>query len=585
MEFIKKHNIFIFCFFLILCLSSLAFYNYISQKRVLLHQLSIDTENVHKSVSSSINKFSAIKDTLGIQHLLKSISLELDIFEFRYMNKDGVILNSMFAKEIGGKFQRPDFDPLDPKNLGRFYQDIRDMTNVLAIFHPVKRGKELIGIIDLAVDISEFEYSSEEGKSAALLRMRTDVYNLVNAISTSILNSLSVFETVDFSDFLESFLKSSESILEVAILNREGKVEVSTNLDRRGKRLGVEFTISQRGFTAEKGKDIYRIIGHVNPNDPEGSHLMLLIDATLYVANLQKLFFTAVATTLLTILFSLTITYSIYRINLERTKKENIRLEEMVKERTTELSEANENLRALNELKNQFIGMASHDLRNPLGHIRGFSELLYEDGGNFSPEEQKQFLETIYSSSDHMLALVNHLLDISVIESGQLKLNIEPCSLDELGRERVHIFDVHARKKNMAFHLSFPEIRDIPLDKSQISQVLDNLISNAIKFSPKGSNVYLSMEIEHSMVKVSVRDEGPGLSQEDQGKLFGTFQKLSAKPTGGEKSTGLGLAIVKKIIETHGGSIKAESQLGSGTTFVFFLPINNEAVKEQGGTG
>ncbi len=344
MEFFKKHNITILCLTLIISLSSLAVYNYFHQKDILLQQLNVDTDNIVQSVTSSISKFSAIKDVMNIQDLIKNISLKLDIFEFRYLDKDGIILNSMFTEEIGKKFERPNFDISDKSKLGEFYQDERDMTSVLAISFPVNRDEELISIVDLAVDISEFDYTSEEAKEASIQRMQTDVTNLVNSIASSVLTSLSIIETVDFFDFLNNFLKSTENIVEVAILDKDGKVTVSSNPERTGKDLGKETTQTQRGFMVEQGKDIYRIIDHIDPDKPEGSHLMLLIDATSYVSNVRQMLYTAIATSLFTIIFALTIAYSIYRINLERAKKENACLEAKVKERTKEVGDILDNV-------------------------------------------------------------------------------------------------------------------------------------------------------------------------------------------------------------------------------------------------
>ncbi len=110
-------------------------------------------------------------------------------------------------------------------------------------------------------------------------------------------------------------------------------------------------------------------------------------------------------------------------------------------------------------------------------------------------------------------------------------------------------------------------------DPKRIAQVIDNLFSNAIKFSPHDLNIYVTSEMNNNMVKVSVRDEGPGISKEDQSRLFGEFQRLAAQPTDGEKSTGLGLSIVKKIVEAHGGTISVVSKLGEGATFSFKLPM------------
>lgn len=238
-----------------------------------------------------------------------------------------------------------------------------------------------------------------------------------------------------------------------------------------------------------------------------------------------------------------------------------------------QLEEQNKKLAELNNLKNKFIGIAAHDIRNPLTSMLGFSQLMIENMDALPAAERTQYVKLIHSSSEKMLALVNNLLDISVIESGNLKLAVKPDSLEELCRERVHIFDFNARKKNIFLQPSIEEIGAVPFDKDHISQVFDNLISNAIKFSPQGSNVRVSVEKEGNTAKVSIRDEGPGLSEEDKARLFGAFQKLSARPTGGEKSTGLGLAIVKKIVEAHEGSMSVESKLGSGTTFSFSLPL------------
>ncbi|MBI5185375.1 MAG: Hpt domain-containing protein [Nitrospinae bacterium] len=344
MEFFKKHNITILCLTLIICLSSLATYNYFHQKEILLQQLNVDTDNIVKSVSSSISKFTAIKDLMNIQDLIKNISLKLDIFEFRYMDKDGTILNSMFKEEIGQKFERPNFDITDKKSLGKFYEDERDMTKVLAVSYPVNRGEEIVGIIDLAVDISEFNSASREVRETALRRMETDVTNLVNSVASSVLTSLSIFETVDFLDFLANFVKSTENIVEVALLDKDGKVLVSSNPDRAGKDLGKKLAEPQRGFLTEKGRDAYRIIDLVNPSKSDGIHLMLLMDATSYVSNVRQLLVTAIATSLFTILFALTIAYSIYRINLERAKKENARLESKVRERTKEIGDILDNV-------------------------------------------------------------------------------------------------------------------------------------------------------------------------------------------------------------------------------------------------
>jgi len=236
-------------------------------------------------------------------------------------------------------------------------------------------------------------------------------------------------------------------------------------------------------------------------------------------------------------------------------------------------SQTERELYEINQLKNKFLGMAAHDLRNPLASIRGFSEFLKDEETGPLNDDQRECVEIIHSASENMLNLVNELLDVSVIESGKLILDLKLNSIDALVAERVRLNTISAQRKNTRLHVDFAWKGEAMFDSSRMSQVLDNLISNAIKYSPPDSDIHISVKKEENKLRVSVRDQGPGISPEDRKKLFGEFQKLSAQPTGGEKSTGLGLSIAKKIVEAHGGTIEVESEPGSGSTFFFTLPL------------
>jgi len=227
----------------------------------------------------------------------------------------------------------------------------------------------------------------------------------------------------------------------------------------------------------------------------------------------------------------------------------------------------------LDGLKNKFLGMAAHDLRNPLSSIGGLSQLILDEELGTVPEDQKEFLKMINETSEEMLVIVNDLLDISVIESGHFDLDLRKGSLGAQVSDRIRINQIIADKKNITVQLDLQDTPEIMFDHNRINQVLDNLLGNAIKFSKSDQSIYVSLSKHNDTVTVSVRDEGPGISEEDQKKLFGEFQKLSAQPTGNEKSTGLGLAIVKKIIEAHEGTIEVTSHLGEGTAFSFTLPV------------
>jgi len=238
-----------------------------------------------------------------------------------------------------------------------------------------------------------------------------------------------------------------------------------------------------------------------------------------------------------------------------------------------QLESKNDQLKELNELKNSFLGMASHDMRNYLSAIKGYSQILQEDKEDLPEKTKDQFLNFIYKSSENMLTMVNDLLNVSVIESGKLRLDLQPESFKDLINHHIMINQFFADKKNIRIQFNLLDVPKCLIDANKIGQVIDNLISNAIKFSESGKTIFINLESRDGNLVFSVKDEGPGISDEDQAKLFQHFQKLSARPTAGESSSGLGLAISKKMIQAHEGSLKVDSQLGSGATFWFEIPL------------
>ncbi len=244
-----------------------------------------------------------------------------------------------------------------------------------------------------------------------------------------------------------------------------------------------------------------------------------------------------------------------------------------------QLAKKNVALERLNEQKDQFLGMAAHDLRNPLGVIMMYSEFLLEEASCVLDEEQNEFLSIIHSSAEFMLHLVNDLLDIAKIESGELQLELQPTDLVTLVSHNVALNRVLASRKQIELSLqtleadAAKELSDIWVDVYKIDQVLNNLITNAIKFSEPHSEVKVSVFGEADEVIIAVQDEGPGIPGDEIDELFNPFARTSVKSTAGEKSTGLGLAIVRKIVVGHGGRIWVESEVGRGSTFYVALPI------------
>ena len=227
-----------------------------------------------------------------------------------------------------------------------------------------------------------------------------------------------------------------------------------------------------------------------------------------------------------------------------------------------------------NAAKNKFLGMVAHDLRNPLASIRGLAEFLSDGSVGPLTPDQLELISLIHQASQGMVTLVNDLLDVATIESGELKLQTAPVSLAELIEKSITLNALESTRKRT--HIVFVERVAAPpiiLDADKTRQVIDNLLSNAIKYSPPGSTVRVALSLMPDGTQViHVRDQGPGIPDNERDRLFKDFGRLSARPTGGEKSTGLGLAICRKIVDAHRGTILAENHPAGGCEFRVLLP-------------
>jgi signal transduction histidine kinase len=227
--------------------------------------------------------------------------------------------------------------------------------------------------------------------------------------------------------------------------------------------------------------------------------------------------------------------------------------------------------------KNFMIGVAAHDLRNPLVSIRGFSDLLGDKSIGELNETQKEFVSLISNTANDLLKLLEQLLDLSAISSGSVGLRYERHNFSKLVKERVRLQAINASKKDLKI-----EVNDmgkgfvIFFDKRKIIQVLDNLLSNALKYSYPRGTIEISIYSKDRNLFFELIDCGPGIPDGEEKNLFGEFKRLNVKPTGGEKSTGLGLAISKKIIDAHGGCIYGKNNdLKGGAVFGFSIPMED----------
>ena len=244
-----------------------------------------------------------------------------------------------------------------------------------------------------------------------------------------------------------------------------------------------------------------------------------------------------------------------------------------------ELKKSTDNLIKLNETKDRFISIISHDLRTPFSSILGFTDLLLNDDG-LNEEEKRQYIEFIRESSQSMLLLVNSLLDWTRIQTGRIKFEPEKSEAIKVIENSINTLIGTAIQKNITVTSEVEEDLYIFADKGLLLQVFNNLISNAIKFTRSGGSITISGRPASQMrfYEFRVKDTGTGIKKENLDKLFNVDTKFSSEGTAGEKGTGLGLSLVKEIVEKHGGDIHVESDFGTGTEFVFTIPVASSVI-------
>lgn len=250
-------------------------------------------------------------------------------------------------------------------------------------------------------------------------------------------------------------------------------------------------------------------------------------------------------------------------------------LEYRVNQRTAALQDANVQLAEANRLQREFLANMTHEIRTPLTSIIAFTELLADEVPGSINSEQRQALQDIQESAEQLLNLINDLLDLTLIEAGQMKLSVEPVDMVDLLQSCARAMQPVAQKAGLSFSLQIPtELPLVKVDPNRLRQVLLNLLSNALKFTPAGGAVCLGAEQQGDQVAVWVADTGIGISLEDQEIIFEKFRQVDGSATRHFRGAGLGLALSYSLVQMHGGVIQVESQLGWGSIFTVILPLN-----------
>ena len=233
----------------------------------------------------------------------------------------------------------------------------------------------------------------------------------------------------------------------------------------------------------------------------------------------------------------------------------------------------NERLHELDRMKDDFVASVSHELRTPLTSIRGYLELLREGDAGELTDEQHQFVSIVERNSDRLLRLVGDLLFVAQVEAGKITLERESIQVEELVRQAVDAARPAAMEKDIEIALDLDGLGDLYADRARLCQVIDNLISNALKFTEPGGHVCVRTSRHASLGVIEVSDDGMGMSDEDQNQLFERFFRTASATDQAIQGTGLGLAIVKAIVQAHDGVITVESVEGEGTVFRVELPL------------
>jgi len=242
-----------------------------------------------------------------------------------------------------------------------------------------------------------------------------------------------------------------------------------------------------------------------------------------------------------------------------------------------ELARKNDELTHLDQLKSDFMATMSHELRTPLTSIIGYSDMLLSGMTGELNEKQSTFIDSILKSGESLLNLINDVLDLTKIEAGRLELNREPVDLRAALLGVLPVVKPRAQDKRIRISTFLPtDLPPVLADPGKLNQVLLNLITNGIKYTHENGSVSVEARTSGEMVEIWVNDTGIGIAKEDQQKVFQRFTQIDSSATRSQGGTGLGLAIVKELVEMHGGSIRVQSKLGKGSSFVFTMPISSK---------
>ncbi len=428
------------------------------------------------------------------------------------------------------------------RNIGIAYQELEDYEKALEFQFKVLKVRE--------------EISDTGGKAVTLIHIG-DIYCETGKFTNA---------QKYYKDALKLSLQTKNKVTETTALLHIGKLLIKArNYSRSFEYLFKALKLAENRNAKKDMYEVHKALyaGYKLTNDVPKA----LFHHEMYV-NIEKEISNIEADKKLK---SLIVQYQVHAA--ERERKLALKDSEISRLKNVELAEINQKLKDINDEKNTFLGIAAHDLKNPLSGILSLSKKIQKNFDSMKKEEIIEFGSEIEKASEKMFALVTEVLDITAIESGNRNFTYEEFNPEVLMQRVINDNRPRSEFKNIGVIFTSEKDLSVNTDKSALRQILDNLVSNALKFSPMNKKVYVNVSSLNNKIRFEIKDEGPGFTEKDKTKIFGKFTRLSAQPTGGENSSGLGLSIVKNLTETLGGTVSYESTEGQGAAFTVEIPI------------
>ena len=259
-----------------------------------------------------------------------------------------------------------------------------------------------------------------------------------------------------------------------------------------------------------------------------------------------------------------------------------LKLNKVYQEQEEKIAIRTRDLMAANKHKSEFLSNMSHELRTPLNAIIGFSEIMSQEMFGDLNDKQKEYMNDITKSGIHLLSLINDILDLSKVEAGRMELHLTTLDMNHMIQESCSIVNEIAKSRSIKLTFNpIENLRHLIVDERKTKQIILNLVSNAIKFTPENGEVTIAIVDKTKYLEVSITDTGIGISEDDLKKLFQSFKQVGTDITKKAQGSGLGLVLAKQFIELHGGRIWVKSELKKGTSFIFSLPFPNDNLEKK----